>query len=64
MKTWTIIGYEGLSDDCGCCEPEAAADAIRQRQQSEKLSPQDIEDIAYHFHCRVKWEEVPSEAIE
>ena len=67
MKTWTIIGLEGLSDDFGYSEPEAAADAIRRRQMHEDLSPQDIEDIAYRFHCRIKWEDtddIPLETTE
>ncbi len=58
MRKWTIMGFEGLSDDWGWSEPHAAADAIRRRQAAgEELTEQDVEEVARRFHCRVKWED-------
>ena len=52
---------EGLCDDWGFCEPDAAANAIRSRvAKGEVLSESQIEDIAHRFHCRVKWNEAES----
>lgn len=57
MRSWTILGLEGLSDDFGCCEPYAAAEEIRRRLAAgEQLTERDIEAIARMFGCRVKWE--------
>lgn len=56
MRQWTIIGLDGLSDDCGISEPSLAAEVIRSRLAAgQSLSEQDIEDIAYRFFCRVEW---------
>lgn len=56
-RSWTIVGLEGLCDDFGFCEPDAAAHAIRSRiAKGEDLSETQIEEIANRFHCRVKWE--------
>lgn len=58
MRSWTILGLEGFSDDWDCSEPHAAADEIRQRQANgELLTDQDIEVVAQKYHCRVKWED-------
>lgn len=58
MRKWTIVGLEGLCDDWGWCEPDAAANAIRLRKAAgEELTEQDVEEIARRFHCRVKWED-------
>lgn len=57
MRSWTIVGLEGLCDDWGWCEPDAAASEIRRRKANgEHLTERDIEDIAHKHHCRVKWE--------
>ena len=57
MRSWTILGMEGLSDDFGCCEPCTAAEEIRRRlAKGETLSEQDIEAVARMYGCRVKWE--------
>lgn len=56
MRQWTIIGLDGLSDDCGISEPSLAAEVIRSRLAAgQTLSEQDMEDIAYRFFCRVEW---------
>ena len=58
MRKWTIVGLEGLCDDWGCCEPDAAADAIRRRVAAgEDLAEEDVERIARNFGCRVRWED-------
>lgn len=58
MRKWTILGFEGLSDDFGCCEPYTAAAEIRRRGGAgEQLSEQGIEAIARMYGCRVKWED-------
>lgn len=58
MRTWTIMGLEGLCDDWGYCDPYSAADTIRRRQAAgENLTEQHIEKIARMYHCCVKWEE-------
>lgn len=58
MRKWTILGFEGLSDDFGCCEPYTAAAEIRRRLAAgEQLSEQGIEAIARMYGCRVKWED-------
>lgn len=57
-RSWTIVGMEGLCDDWGFCEPDAAANAIRAKiAKGEELTEDQIEEIARRFHCRVKWEE-------
>lgn len=57
MRSWTILGLEGLSDDFGCCAPYTAAEEIRRRSASgEQLTERDIEAIARIYGCRVKWE--------
>lgn len=57
MRKWTIVGLEGLCDDWGFCEPDAAADAIRRRVAAgEDLTEADVDRIARNFNCRVKWE--------
>ena len=56
MIKGTIVGLEGLSDDWGCCEPDAAGEVIRRRQaKGEDLSEEDVERIARNFGCRVQW---------
>ena len=56
MRKWTIVGLEGLSDDWGCCEPDAAGEVIRRRQaKGEDLSEEDVERFARNFGCRVQW---------
>lgn len=58
MRKWTILGFEGLSDDFGCCEPYTAAEEIHRRLAAgEQLSEQGIEAIARMYGCRVKWED-------
>ena len=58
MREWTIVGREGLCDDWGWCEPDAAAAAIRQRQAAgEELTEEDVERIARLCNCRVRWED-------
>lgn len=58
MRSWTVLGLEGLSDDFGCCEPYTAAEEIRRRLAAgESLAERDIEDIARKYHCRVEWKE-------
>ena len=57
MRQWTIIGLNGLSDDCGISEPYLAAEIIRSRLAAgQNLTEQDVEDIAYKFFCRVEWQ--------
>lgn len=57
MRQWTIIGLEGLSDDCGISEPHLVAEVIQSRLAAgQTLSEQDIEDIAHRFYCRVEWQ--------
>lgn len=51
-KTWIIHGREGYCGDFGCCEPDAAGEAIRRRQtKGEVLTKEDIERIARNFGC-------------
>lgn len=58
MRKWTILGFEGFSDDFGCCEPYTAAEEIRRRLVAgEQLTERDIEAIARMYGCRVKWED-------
>lgn len=58
MRSWTILGLEGLSDDFGCCEPYTAAEEIRRRLAAGvQLTEQDVESIARKYHCRVEWKE-------
>ena len=58
MRKWTIIGLDGLSDDCGISEPSLVAEVIRSRLAAgQTLSEQDIEDIAHRFYCRVEWQQ-------
>lgn len=58
MRSWTILGLEGLSDDFGCCEPYTAAEEIRRRLAAGvQLTEQDIVGIARMYGCRVKWED-------
>lgn len=55
-KTWIIHGREGYCGDFGCCEPDAAGEAIRRRQaKGEVLTKEDIERIARNFGCWVEW---------
>lgn len=58
MRSWAILGLEGLSDDFGYCEPYTAAEEIRRRLAAGmQLTEQDIEAIARMYGCRVKWED-------
>lgn len=58
MRSWAILGLEGLSDDFGYCEPYTAAEEIRRRLAAGmQLTEQDIEGIARMYGCRVKWED-------
>lgn len=58
MRSWTILGLEGLSDDFGSCEPYTAAEEIRRRLAAGvQLTEQDVEGIARMYGCRVKWED-------
>lgn len=55
-RQWMIVGREGLCDDFGFCEPDAAACEIRRREDSgEHLTEQEIEQIARNYHCHVVW---------
>ena len=57
MRQWTIIGLDGLTDDCGISEPYLTAEIIRSRLAAgQNLTEQDVEDIAYKFFCRVEWQ--------
>jgi len=50
MRKWTIIGLEGLFDDFGYCEPDAAATDIALRiVHGQHLSEQDM--AAMFRHC-------------
>ena len=40
-KTWIIHGREGYCGDFGCCEPDAAGEAIRRRQAKGELDSQE-----------------------
>lgn len=57
MRTWTIVGMEGLCDDWGFCEPYTAADIIRKKQAAGEMTEAEVEAIARRFNCRVVWED-------
>ena len=58
MRSWTILGLEGLSDESGLCELYTAAEVIRRGLAAGgQLTEQDIEGIARMYGCRVKWED-------
>lgn len=56
MRSWTIVGLEGLCDDFGYCQPYTAGEIIRCRMDKEELSEEEVERIAQMFNCRVIWE--------
>lgn len=58
MRSWIIIGLEGLCDDFGYCEPYTAAEIIRKQQAAGNIQCEaDIEAIANRFKCKIKWME-------
>lgn len=58
MRTWTIVGLEGLCDDNGFCEPYTASEIVRKKLAAGEIqSEAEVEEIAARFHCRVEWKD-------
>lgn len=59
MREWTLVGMDEIPEECDWCYPQpgSAQNEILRKFHKEKLTEQQIEEIAAKYACRVQWSE-------